>query len=70
MTLAEFWVAVAMCRVETPDWRLGQCAFNALRQFRPELAEQIRGTFADPFYSDSTEDVRYLAFANFVGKNW
>jgi hypothetical protein len=33
--------------------RYGQALFNALHSADPELAEKIRGTKADPFFSDS-----------------
>jgi hypothetical protein len=33
--------------------REGQIAFNRLYVLNPELAEQVRGTEADPFYDDS-----------------
>lgn len=34
---------------EHPDWRWGQALFNALYTLDPVLANQIRGTAADPF---------------------
>jgi hypothetical protein len=47
------WLAVqeeaAELRRSNPDWRHGQALFNALRMMDPPLAEQIRGTPADPF---------------------
>ena len=33
--------------------RTGQVAFNSLYAADPDLANQIRGTDADPFYDDS-----------------
>lgn len=38
---------------EHPDWRRGQALFNALHKMHPDLANQIRGTSADPFHDDS-----------------
>jgi len=32
--------------------RIGQQAFNDLYESEPEIADQIRGTDADPFYLD------------------
>ena len=32
-----------------PDWRWGQALFNALHALDPVLANEIRGTAADPF---------------------
>lgn len=37
---------------EHPTWRLGQTYFNVLHQKRPDLADKIRGTYLDPFYSN------------------
>lgn len=33
-------------------WRKGQCLFNALNRTFPKMANEIRGTDADPFYVD------------------
>ena len=35
-----------------PTWRYGQACFNVLFQYRPERAEEIRGSALDPFYHD------------------
>lgn len=35
------------------EMRAGQTAFNALAQWRPDIAIQITGTDDDPFYDDS-----------------
>lgn len=34
------------------ELRLGQTAFNALAQWRPDIATEITGSDADPFYDD------------------
>ena len=34
------------------DLRFGQALFNALDAHRPDLAQRISGTSADPFYDD------------------
>ena len=36
--------------IDHPDWRIGQCFFNALAHVAPWVAEDIRGTSLDPFY--------------------
>lgn len=36
-----------------PSWRWGQALFNALVDFAPEAADEIRGTDADPFYTNN-----------------
>ena len=33
--------------------RYGQTYFNLLYEFRPEIADQIRGTNLDPFYKET-----------------
>jgi hypothetical protein len=38
-----------------PDLRVGQAKFNALVELRPDLAERIRGTELDTYYSDDPE---------------
>lgn len=35
-----------------PDWRTGQCAFNALNAVNPDLAAQVQRTARDPYYLD------------------
>lgn len=45
-----------------PWWRYGQALFNTLHGCNPELAEQIRGTEADPFYADNPSDERVSEF--------
>lgn len=34
------------------DERRGQAYFNSLEEAAPTLAEEIRGTYVDPFYND------------------
>jgi hypothetical protein len=42
-------------RREFPEQRYGQAAYNALHEFRPELAREIVGTTLDPFYNDDVK---------------
>lgn len=35
-----------------PDYRTGQALFNALHSLYPEVANEIKGTDVDPYYSD------------------
>ncbi len=37
-------------RRDQPDWRLGQCLFNAIRTINPALGEKITGGNHDTFY--------------------
>ena len=34
-------------------WREGQAAFNALHVLAPRVADEVRGTAVDPYYSDA-----------------
>lgn len=51
-TFADFMTACRANKRRHPEWRGGQAAFNTLREIRPELAEELRGTEFDPFYRD------------------
>jgi hypothetical protein len=64
----EYLKEVRHCQ-EHSGWRVGQCAFNVLVAMHPEVAEQVRGTSLDPFYSTSTKDERYVNFMDFVAEN-
>jgi hypothetical protein len=37
-----------------PEWRSGQSLFNAIESLRPDLADKIRSTTSDPFYSNES----------------
>lgn len=37
------------------EWRWGQCLFNGLAHFRPDLSEQLRATELDPFHHEKNE---------------
>jgi hypothetical protein len=48
------------------EWRHGQHFFNTLYKVRPDLANQVRGSFHDPFYqNDNLFDCR-----KWLKKNW
>lgn len=51
-------------------WRIGQALFNNLMDVRPELAEKLRGTKNDPFFSESPTDPRYDAAIKIIEKEW
>lgn len=63
MNYSEFVQTYQRALNENPEWRPGQTLFNVLHRARPELAEEIRGTWRDPFYDDSrtTKCWEYLA---------
>lgn len=50
--------------------RYGQGMFNHLYSVRPELADAVRATDADPFYASSPTDPRFDKFVDFIEKNW
>lgn len=37
------------------DYRIGQYVFNQLYKIRPDVANKIRGTIADPYYWDDAD---------------
>lgn len=64
--LTDFWMRVAETYEEhAGGWRFGQCAFNVLGDMRPDLAEDIRGTRADPFH-----DRNWDGFMVYLAANW
>ena len=68
MTYNEFWYefGVAIGNNECKSQRLGQFLFNFLNEYKPDLADTIRGTDDDPFYEDS----KIAAFALYLQENW
>lgn len=72
ITLTQFWSDVAVMAHGHMGQRLryGQIAFNMLLDTRPDLAAQVRGTDADPFYAGGIEDERFINFTLFLKENW
>lgn len=69
MSLHQFYAEVAdMALVQ--NWRKGQALFNHLLKVRPDLAESLRGTGRDPFYSHSTDDSRFQEAVAFIEASW
>lgn len=65
--MGDLFALINTLKEYNPNWRYGQCAFNALVQKYPALAEQIRGTDADPFYVSMVEgDPRWENFMAFL----
>ena len=47
------WIKlVAKMQRQHPEQRKGQVIFNTLYDYQPKLADEIRGSIIDPFYSD------------------
>lgn len=44
------------------EYRIGQTLFNTLYELRPELADNIRSTEYDPYYSDSFDSATVKRF--------
>jgi hypothetical protein len=64
-TYADYLIAVDKYRANHA-LRWGQCYYNVLYSMRPNLANTVRSTAADPFYSDDRID----DFLIFVQVNW
>ena len=69
MTLSEFYQVVDEC-AKVNRWRIGQALFNGLTIERPELAEKLRATACDPFYSNTKRDKRYLKAVAIINAEW
>lgn len=52
MTVDELQRQAVAYRAEHPEQRWGQALFNVLRAHDLELARELTGTEADPFYLD------------------
>lgn len=65
-SFTDYFVEVGIAFYGNPEWRWGQSYFNALVEFRPELAEYLTGTEVDCFYRDD----RVPAFLAFVEDAW
>lgn len=72
LTYDDYLEAVIIGAVQYKNWRVGQTAFNILAQMRPDLAERIRATDADPFYSDHLPNGhdKIAVFLAHVRENW
>ena len=48
-------VLIGVYKANQPDWRTGQCLFNAIYSIVPELGDDIRGTEYDSYYTKEEE---------------
>lgn len=53
LTFEEFISRWREYRKSQPYQRCGQALFNVLTDYRPDLAERLRGGANDPFYDDT-----------------
>jgi len=52
------------------NWRIGQALFNHLLDVRPLIADALRGSNIDPFYSNSTDSTHYKMAVKFIEMWW
>lgn len=45
-----------------PEWRYGQCMFNALHYMAPDIADIVRATKDDPFHDDTKIEAMFKRF--------
>lgn len=69
MTYDEFHSRVVLAH-ETQQFkgelRLGQIYFNLLREIKPSIAEELRGSMLDPFFKERITQVT----SDFVRERW
>jgi hypothetical protein len=53
MTYGQYLERVMVVMASNPSWRQGQTMFNVLWEVNPALAERVRGSLVDPFYSEA-----------------
>lgn len=68
MTFNDFLGLVAVDHRNHPHWRYGQAVFNTLENERPELANRIRGTEHDPFFTTTLFVINDCL--DFIEKEW
>ncbi len=68
MTADEFYALARERLSANPHWRYGQALFNTLLDVRPDLATEIRGTIADPFFAQEHQAMQLRAFGAFVNE--
>lgn len=68
--LQNYRIAIAQRMNVYKGERIGQAAFNVLREVRPDLADMIRGKPFDPFYAHKVDDRRFIKFVQFLEERW
>ena len=63
----KIWDEATSMKAEHPEWRWGQCVFNATHQLYPKQADLYRGTISDCFYRDDLIDVFLKQIENTIG---
>lgn len=72
MTLEEFKINAEAYYENNKHWaRYGQALFCYLHQQRPDLANPLAGSDADPFYANETEDaLKFHKFWTYISEYW
>lgn len=52
MTIDEWVYQATQYQIAHPEQRWGQALFNSLYDHRPDIANSVRATTADPFYDN------------------
>jgi hypothetical protein len=68
----DYLESVIISATRYKNWRLGQTMFNVLAELRPDIAERVRATEADPFYADAMQHgyEKVANFLAFVREEW
>ena len=67
LSYAGFCNAVTQSIAKHTSHRKGQCLYNCLHHYRPDLAKQIHDTERDPFYAG--DDVYWQTY-QWIYDNW
>ena len=72
MNYQEYLKTAILRNEENPNWRWGQTLFNVLFEFRPDLAQEIRGGEIDPYHAQTNNggDKKITNFLDWVKNNW
>lgn len=62
MNFSQYLLEVTYTHYNNQELRYGQTCYNVLHEINPEAAEEITGTFLDPFHDDAgvPEFLRYV----------
>lgn len=70
MNIVEYWELVKTAHDADKSQRLPQVAFNVLHKVRPDLAEQVCATDADPFYATHLWEPNAVKFCQYISLHW
>lgn len=52
ISFQDYLLMVVQHKQEHPEWRMGQTYFNVLERVNEKKANEIRGSWLDPFHQD------------------